>query len=285
MTLETSAESLDELARAFERDGFVNAGKIIEDSSIAELRDELDRYIDGLFVKNDIGSLKRPQYMVDIGKEEGESHYQLCGMWDVSAAFRRLIETPRLVDVAARLMGGTTVQVWSDTVQYKPARGAHFQWHQDGPYHISIEPAEKLLGAWVALDDADIESGCMWMVPGSHRWGPQEQHLWRYMNVKDPIEFSKVTPPPDFPEIAEQFRGAVPRHVKAGEVHFHHALTWHGSPVNSSTRLRRAYTIHYMPEGMRVSNRTDVRVPYPPGTLMTETGPEFPIVRSGAQGG
>jgi phytanoyl-CoA hydroxylase len=279
MTVHEPISDPSDLVTQFRRDGFVNGGRILDDEEVAELQRELDTYVEGMFLKPDVELPRRPMYGANIGRVEGESHYQLCGMWEVSLPFRRLIENERLIKLAATLMDATVVQVWSDTVQYKPARtGAHFQWHQDAPYHISIDPATKLLGAWVALDDADVESGCMWMVPGSHLWGEQERHLWSYARARELEAFRSIGAPPDAPGIAERFPGAVPRPVRAGEVHFHHALTWHGSPVNRSPRPRRAYTIHFMPEGMRVSTREDVRVPYPAGRLMTETGPEFPIV-------
>jgi len=274
-----SERDLDELERLFERDGFVNAGRVVDEAEAAALGEELDRHVDQLFFGNDRG-LSRPFYVVDIGKSASENHYQLCGMWKVSERFRRLIENSRLVQIAARLARATTLQVWSDTVQYKRAnQGAPFSWHQDAPYHISILPASRLLGAWVAFDDADVESGCMWMVPGSHRWGEQERHLWQYSGLDDPEKFGQLGPPPDVPaEASGDWRGSVACPVRAGEVHFHHALTWHGSPANRSSRPRRAYTIHYMPEGTLVSERSDVRVPFPPGTPMIDTGPDFPIV-------
>jgi len=167
--------SADDLVLAFERDGFVNAGKLLTEAEVSELQTELDRIVHGVFVTRDCV----PAYYHDLGRDSGLSHYQVSGLWMLSEPFRRLIENPRIVDAASRVMHSSVVQVWADTVQYKPAqKGAHFQWHQDAPYHWSMEPSDKLLGAWVALDDADEASGCMWMVPGSHLWGEQERHLW-----------------------------------------------------------------------------------------------------------
>jgi phytanoyl-CoA hydroxylase len=269
---------LDEIASAFERDGFVNAGPVLDAAECDALGGELERYIGGLF-RGGERAPGRPIYIADVAKASDESHYQLCGMWQVSELFRRLIANPRLVEIAAHLARTSTLQVWSDTVQYKPANnGAPFQWHQDAPYHISITPATKLLGAWIAFDDADVESGCMWMVPGSHRWGECEPHLWKFAEFREAASFGDLVPP-DLPaERAGEWRGAVACPVRAGEVHFHHALTWHGSPTNRSSRPRRAYTIHYMPDSMRVSERFDVRLPLSAGTPMTEAGPAFPIV-------
>jgi ectoine hydroxylase-related dioxygenase (phytanoyl-CoA dioxygenase family) len=108
------------------------------------------------------------------------------------------------------------------------------------------------VSAWVALDDVDEENGCMSMVPGSHKWG-------------DEIEYIRTLE--DFNALPSEYKGnpvkAVPCLVKKGEVHFHHALTWHGSPANLSSRKRRAIAIHYMTdETYYVANGEHVMKPF-----------------------
>jgi ectoine hydroxylase-related dioxygenase (phytanoyl-CoA dioxygenase family) len=97
------------------------------------------------------------------------------------------------------------------------------------------------VSAWVALDDVDVENGCMWMVPGSHTWGNHMDF------IRDNV--------PTFDAMPKEFDGRVvevkPCPVRRGEVHFHHALTWHGSPDNHSPRPRRAIAIHYMTQDTR----------------------------------
>ncbi|HVF09723.1 MAG TPA: hypothetical protein VNA16_02920 [Abditibacteriaceae bacterium] len=39
--------------------------------------------------------------------------------------------------------------------------------------------------------------------------------------------------------------------MQKGEVHYHHALTWHGSHSNASGRPRRAVALHYMSSATR----------------------------------
>src|SRR5262249_10104535 len=105
-------------------------------------------------------------------------------------------------------------------------------------------------------------------------------HLWGFRQNTDVKSFGPALEPPDaVPQIAEEWRGAEACPVRAGEVHFHHALTWHGSPTNKTTRPRRAYTMFYMPEDVRVSTfHADPRIPIPQGSLMLEAGSEFPVV-------
>jgi phytanoyl-CoA hydroxylase len=81
----------------------------------------------------------------------------------------------------------------------------------------------------------DYENGCMSMVPGSHLWGNQMAFI-RTLENYDAM-------PPLFEDHAV---AVVPRLVKKGEVHYHHALTWHGSHNNTSNRPRRAIAMHYM---------------------------------------
>ena len=42
-------------------------------------------------------------------------------------------------------------------------------WHQDYSYWTRTEPMSHLT-CWIALDDSDRDNGCLYYVPGSHRW-------------------------------------------------------------------------------------------------------------------
>ena len=67
---------------------------------------------------------------------------------------------------------------------------------------------------------------------------------------------------------------------RQGEVHYHHALTWHGSHANTSERPRRAIAIHYMTEETRyVASGNHTMKPFVEvgdGELMR--GEHFPLV-------
>ena len=54
----------------------------------------------------------------------------------------------------------------------EPGDGSFVTWHQDGTY-FNLSPAEHVT-AWIALSDATPQSGCMRMIPCSHRSGQQE---------------------------------------------------------------------------------------------------------------
>ena len=68
--------------------------------------------------------------------------------------------------------------------------------------------------------------------------------------------------------------------VRKGEVHYHHALTWHGSNTNHSGRPRRAIALHFMTNETRfVASGDHVMKPFvhvADGDMMS--GEHFPLV-------
>ncbi len=144
------------------------------------------------------------------------------------------------------------LRIWHDQVQYKPPqKGGINMWHQDAPLWPIIAPMTEVT-AWIALDDADEDNGCMSMVPGSHLWGDNIA----FLNTLESYEAMPAS-----------FAGHAIRvdrcPVKAGEVHYHHALTWHGSHANTSPRPRRAIAMHYMTQDTRyVASGQHIMKPY-----------------------
>jgi ectoine hydroxylase-related dioxygenase (phytanoyl-CoA dioxygenase family) len=138
-----------------------------------------------------------------------------------SAIFSRLIVEPRFTDLIADLIG-PNIQLHHTKMFIKPPeKGAPFPMHQDYPYF----PHERhtMMAAIIHFDDAPLEKGCVRVVPGSHKLGPQE-HL---------TEGGHHLPVERFP-VAE----ATPIPAKAGDVICFTYLTIHGSGVNTSDEAR-----------------------------------------------
>jgi hypothetical protein len=270
--------------RQFRRDGYRNGGRALDDAAVGTLADELDRVI----AKGTAGfkaGEPRPVLFRDLtgapageyGKTSGSRPvWQVVNIWEVSPAFRRLLSHPAVVGGIAQLTGATDLQVWHDQVQFKPAgTGGATTWHQDAPLWPSIEPMTEVT-AWIPMDDADVENGCMWMVPGSQRWGNQMAHLAQHTSLRAMPEFATI--PAHEPGHAVE---AKPCPVRRGEVHFHHALTWHGSPENRSARPRRAIAIHFMTPEAHFTGREHVMrqfIRVKPGGAMRRAGAHFPCV-------
>lgn len=282
----------DEQVAQFQRDGFLNAGALLDRRDVEELSAALDEIIargpDGFADEEPQPVLFRDlnsSSSAGAGNTAAAPVWQIVNIWEASSPFRRLIHNLSIVDAIGTLTGFPDLQVWHDQVQYKPPRaGGATPWHQDAPLWPAIEPMTPV-SAWIPLDDADEANGCMWMVPGSHRWGNQQAFLDTIRDLKDRESFTRLPsfqPPADAPIRTIQPR-ACP--VTRGCVHFHHSLTWHGSPTNRSDRPRRAIAIHYMSCNARFTGREHVMnrfITLQPGDRMEAAGPHFPrVLRAG----
>ena len=113
----------------------------------------------------------------------------------------------------------------------KPANsGTILPWHQDvgAGWNIDTNPITTV---WTALDDATVETGCMQIVPGSHRLGIlNEAH---YTSEEDQAAHCRDEDVIDF-------------EAEAGEAILIHNWLLHRSGVNSTDRPRRAFSVAYM---------------------------------------
>lgn len=215
----------------FQRDGFLNGGALLTDAEVEELRADVMRVIE----ERERTDIPQPVLVRNLSSNDSKPVWQIVNIWQASPAFQRLMMRPEITSSISQLTGATELRIWHDQIQYKPPEiGGQTDWHQDAPLWPIIAPMTEVT-AWVALDDADESNGCMSMVPGSHTWGNNIEFL-RTVEVYDSL-----------PEEYEGRKVNVVRcPVKKGEVHFHHALTWHGSHSNTSGRPRRAIALHYM---------------------------------------
>ena len=232
----------------FHANGFLNGGAVLDDETVEELRGEVMRVIE----ERERADIEQPVLVRNLSQHEDAPVWQIVNIWQASPPFKKLMSHPQITAGIAQLTSATELRIWHDQIQYKPAAvGGVNMWHQDAPLWPIIAPMTEVT-AWVALDDADVDNGCMSMVPGSQQWGDNMEFI-RTLGSYDamPTTFNGHT--------VEVVRCP----VKKGEVHFHHALVWHGSHANTSGRPRRAIALHYMTQDTRyVASGNHVMKPY-----------------------
>jgi ectoine hydroxylase-related dioxygenase (phytanoyl-CoA dioxygenase family) len=257
----------EEQIRSFRENGFVKYGPVLDAAQTKALRARLEDVLAGR-------TAAQPEAARNMLGGSDRVVMQVVNIWEADDLFREHLYNARICGMVAQLIGTDTLRVWHDQVQYKPPRvGGPTDWHQDHPFWPILQPAD-LVSAWVALEDAMVENGCMWMVPRSHRWGPHKggkigSNAQDFSPTYDPA----LVPPGEKVEW-------VPCEVMAGEVMFHHCLTWHGSPPNASERGRPAIAVHYMPGYTRYEpsgkHLVEHRVTVKPGEILQ--GEYFPTV-------
>lgn len=174
---------------------------------------------------------------------EGESYYdkvfvQRLNLWKINPTIKKYFLSAKLGEMLCQLTGASGMRVWHDQTLQKQPWANPTAWHLDNPYW-SFHSREAV-SIWVALDDATLQNGCLYYLPGSHR-------LARFDNVDIGQNLDALFQHyPDFKNIEP-----VAAVMKAGDAGLHNGLTAHAAGPNMTPRWRRAMTCAYMPEGAR----------------------------------
>uniref|UniRef100_A0A8C0R6A3 Phytanoyl-CoA dioxygenase domain-containing protein 1 n=1 Tax=Canis lupus dingo TaxID=286419 RepID=A0A8C0R6A3_CANLU len=110
--------------------------------------------------------------------------------------------------------------------------------HQDSTF-LYTEPLGRVLGIWIALEDATLENGCLWFIPGSHTGGVSRRMVRAFAGLKLNTRFLGSEPVWDDSLF-------VPTPVQRGALILIHGEVVHKSEQNLSDRSRHAYTFHLM---------------------------------------
>jgi hypothetical protein len=141
-----------------------------------------------------------------------------------------------VVDVLTEIIG-PNVKMMQSMLFIKSEGKPGQAWHQDEA-HIPTRD-RSLTAAWIALDEATVENGCLWVIPGSHRRGV----LYPVREQNDP-RFDCTAEAHGF-GYGEQ--DAVPVELPAGAALVFDGYLLHRSLPNTGRHgLRRALVNHYM---------------------------------------
>jgi ectoine hydroxylase-related dioxygenase (phytanoyl-CoA dioxygenase family) len=171
----------------------------------------------------------------------GDDYYrrtflQLQRLADTSPAVAELVLDPRLGEIVTTLAGVDGVRVWHDQALIKPPYGNPTAWHLDNPFWSFS--SHDAISIWVALDDATVENGCLWYLPGTHRSA-------RFELTEIGPSFGALFDA--YPEWLGLEPVAAP--CAAGDAVVHNGLVAHAAGANLTPRPRRAMTCAYMPVG------------------------------------
>ena len=148
--------------------------------------------------------------------------------------FRQMASHPRLIKCVEQLIG-PGLRVWFSQVFMKPPGGGGPKpVHQDN-FYFGPSDLDGVVTAWLALDDATTENGCLYYADGSNH----DPVLDHFAPAGEPFNLQIPA------EVASQYQ-MTPAPVAGGGVSFHHGNTLHQSSDNRSDRSRRAVAFHYV---------------------------------------
>jgi hypothetical protein len=152
----------------------------------------------------------------------------------------QLIRHPRILDAVEDVLGPNLL-CWSAQFFAKPAGdAAYVSWHQDGTYWGLSSP--DVVTAWVAFTPSTPLSGCMRVVPGTHR--QQVPHEDRFDEKNLLSRGQEIT-------VDVRENDAIDVCLNPGQFSLHHVLIFHASAQNRSTEPRIGFAIRYIPTHVR----------------------------------
>jgi phytanoyl-CoA hydroxylase len=154
-------------------------------------------------------------------------------MHDLDPAFDAFSRSPKLAQVV-RSIGFRDPAIIQSMYIFKPPHiGGEVVCHQDSAY-IYTEP-ESCVGFWFALEDATVDNGCMYFIPGAHK-SPLRKRNHRFADGSIHDEILDDTPYP--------MHLKLPAEAPAGTLVVFNGRAPHLSAANTSSKSRHAYTLH-----------------------------------------
>ena len=222
----------DSAAQIFEREGYFSPVRVITKDQALHYRSLLERYEDKL------GHTVR-------GSERTKPHLILS--W-VDALMRHTT----ILDSGEKIMG-PNILCWNSWFWIKePYSRSFVSWHQDSNYW-GLD-TDNLVTIWLALSPANDQSGCMRVLPQSHRKSSlthvdlyhEDNLLTRGQAIQDVKEIDAVSMPLD-----------------TGEMSLHNIRMAHASSPNTTNDRRIGLSFHYIP-----TNTNQLNVEWDTATLV-----------------
>jgi len=207
----------DEVLKDYERDGFVVAKQLFEPDEIELLRRAAkeDRDLD----------------QHSFGKGDGEGGTVRLSLWNHpgDTIYGMFARCDTIVSSAEKILGGEVYHYHSKMIMKDAKVGGAWAWHQDYGYWYQNGVLFPLLtSAFVAVDPATKENGCMQVLRGSHQLGRIDHIL---TGDQAGADMERVRE-------AEKVLDLVYVEMNPGDVLFFHANLLHRSDQNKSDKPR-----------------------------------------------
>jgi ectoine hydroxylase-related dioxygenase (phytanoyl-CoA dioxygenase family) len=152
--------------------------------------------------------------------------------------FQAFIESPEILAIGRGLLGPRLDCFLSQFIFKNPAAWGQ-PWHQDS-FYFPFDRAPQV-GLWLAVTEATLENGCLWVLPGSHREPIHEHVPDRRPNAN--IGYVEI--------VDHDFSGERPVTMEPGDLLVFHSHLMHRSKDNRSDGLRAAMVYHLAEHGTR----------------------------------
>ncbi|XP_022837656.1 phytanoyl-CoA dioxygenase, peroxisomal-like [Spodoptera litura] len=222
-----------EQIKFYEDNGFLVIKELIDFTSLYSYKQRFLQICKGIVPAGNVRVVKEPTLVAqNLKPEEYINKIQELLYDDV---FIQYGEHPRLLSVLSQFIGDDITAVNSMFINKPPGSSRHPP-HQD-LFYFPFRPAEKIIGAWTAVDHVNVENGCLYAVPGSHK----AEILYQHAGKKDALKMYHGVDEEAIAPLDQR----VQLEMSPGDTVFLHPYLLHGSGPNVSKNYRKAITFHF----------------------------------------
>ena len=217
----------NEQAQFFRDNGLLIIRNVLRGEELQSLREQTSKLVELAMTTDDAPDTAYSAHEISGERVPHRVEYVI----DKTVAGKALLGHPFILKSVELLQGRNFVPTWDSMVFKREGAGVAVPWHRDGGTN-GMEDAlagRPIFNVDFYLDHSDI-TNCLWGIPGSNRWTPQEAGAkCRTLNTD-----------------GFQTEGAIPILMNPGDVIFHNVLALHGSPPAQS-KLRRVLYYEFRP--------------------------------------
>lgn len=263
----------DEQIAAFRNDGALCLRRVFTPAEVERLRGGVDEAMEnpGPFSRNFSGG-------------DGDAFFADVFVWTRVAQVKDVTLTPRLAEIAGRLMGAREVRFFFDHLLVKePGAAEPTPWHQDSPYWPIA--GSQCCSIWIAMDRVTRDNGLVEYVRGTHSTG--KEYAPKSFHGDGRLSDRALEEIPDIDADRSAF-DLIAWDLEPGDVAIHDFRTIHGAPGNeTSTRRRRGLATRWVGEDIVYQSRSGVPEPMSGSLAQLAPGlcdgapldhPAFPLV-------
>ena len=146
----------------YRENGFLIIDDFLQGSELSSWQDAIDAAVAEFMKRDDMYH----------NQKGGDSYYgnvfvQCVNLWKMSEKVKELILDPQLGRMAADLAGTSGVRLYHDHAMVKQPWANPTNFHVDNPYDPFY--SHQAIMFWIALDDATVQNGCLYFLPGTHK--------------------------------------------------------------------------------------------------------------------
>ncbi|MEL6490925.1 MAG: phytanoyl-CoA dioxygenase family protein [Cyanobacteria bacterium J06621_3] len=217
----------------FHKQGYLIVEDLLNEEQVQTVIERCDR----LFLTQFETGIYPDEWYGRPGPSQPNATRQMTGLWRCDRTLASITLSSAIARLNASLMDWPSARYGLDTFWAKPPNAPELYFHRNSTYVSAIDPPTAPT-CWIALSNANPDTGTLEIVPHSHQWPlPSTTDKIRFLHApkedyRMPLWQAASAAGVSEPEI-------MPISLSSGSAVFLHSDLWHGSGRNPSETLTR----------------------------------------------